>query len=164
MEKEPISPPQRVIIPKTDKELMTDLINSESDSEGVVVPEGEDFVEVDGVKTVPFSVKRDMAEGKFDRADNFIGSSDGSSSSGRVSSESEDSDSVVEAKIASRLRQIVALINPFKTVREALSHCTGENADKLAEITDLATDLLFLGREQIYDEDRETLEEELSHL
>lgn len=134
----------------TDQELMEALAEeySSDDEERIELERGEDYVEVDGVKIIPFSLKQDLMEAKFDEKGNFVASS--STDSEYMDSEYEEEEEQhqeISEKMVALLKQLIALVDPYETVNEALSKCDSE---RLAEITDIATKLLFMGRGNIY--------------
>jgi hypothetical protein len=155
----------------TDKELIHELIDLSQREKPdkfagseLAFPAGESMIEVDGVKTVPFSLDDDLKTGKFDGGGNLVGSdsdSDSASSKSSQQEEEERGDSDDDGKIIVAIEHIIPLIEPYTTVTEALHHCDTE-PQKLVEITNLATQLLFLGREDIYQVTVDQLKKELS--
>jgi hypothetical protein len=155
----------------SDRDLIKSLIHSESDgsdSGHITVEKGEDFVEVDGVKMIPFSLKKDLEDAKFDVRGNLVASSDeGDSASSNPVSDSDEPSSeeadAVEAELLNNLKEIVKLIPPYKNVTEALHNYSNDEA-KLSNLSNVATRLLFLGKSKIYIDSIEELEREVSEL
>jgi hypothetical protein len=159
-------PPQASM---SDKELIRELIDLKTREKPdkftgseLSFPPGEDIIEVDQVKTVPFSLEGDLKTGKFDLGGNLIGTdSESDSGSSKSSQHEEDTDSDTESKILSAVTRIIPLIEPYSTVTEAL-HNYAKSPEKLSDLTDLATELLFLGKEDIYQVTVEQLKKSFS--
>lgn len=152
----------------TDEELMQALAEDESSDyeDRVELDYGEEYVEVDGVKIIPFSPKQDLEMTKFDEKGNIIVSSSTSSEYSDLFSENEEEeeDFKTPEKGLELIRQLIDLVsnvdkeNPCQTVNEALAKCDGET---LTEITNIATELLFMGRGNIYIEKMKVLQKEI---
>ena len=151
----------------TDKELMIALACGQDKSvnpdEDIKLEKGEEFVEIDGVKTIPFSLKADLEKAKFDDKGNLVASDTSDYSSVSYDEEEEKEDPDAAAKMAAALRKLLPLMAPHKTVNEAIFHC-GDDGAKMAQITDLATELMLLGRSKIYVETVEKLTKVLESL
>jgi hypothetical protein len=143
----------------TDQELIRELINLKQREKPdhftgseLSFPTGKRTVEVDGQRTMPFSLSADLEDGAFDAGGNLIGGGRGSDSDSSGSAPDEDSaedDRDVDAKVAAAIARIIPLIEPDRTVTEALHH-SADKPERLAALTALATELLFLGRDDIY--------------
>ena len=149
---------------KTDKELFAELMKSDEedkDENRIVANDDEDFVEVDGVKITPFSIKKELKEGKFDANGNYIQneeedkSYDDSYSSDTQVDEKEEAEALVK-----RLKEIIELIPPQNSAQEALQ-ASNNDEKRLIKITDCATDLLSLGLTNIYRMTLDDLKKEL---
>ena len=153
---------------KTDQDIMNQLAESdeEFDQNKIVVEDGQDFVEVDGVKIIPFSIKDELKEGHFDKNGSYVPDASDKEEEDINSSYSSQSDAeVTEEKaketLVTAIKELLKLIPPDKTVTNALINC--KNDDKrLSSLTECATNLMFLGITDVYEESIDDLREKLS--
>ncbi|KAH0793089.1 CD2 antigen cytoplasmic tail-binding protein 2 [Histomonas meleagridis] len=152
---------------KTDQDIMNELAKSdeEFDQNKIVIDDGEDFVEVDGVKIIPFSIKDELKEGHFDKNGSYVPDASDKEeedmSSSYSSSESEVNEEKARESLVEAIKQLLQLIPPDKNVTDALVNC--KNDDKrLSAITDCATNLMYLGITDIYEESIDDLKKKLS--
>ncbi|KAK8861044.1 hypothetical protein M9Y10_012736 [Tritrichomonas musculus] len=150
---------------RTDKKLFSDILkdeNDDDDNEKVVLNNDEDFVEVDGVKTVSFSLNKEMKEGHFDKNGNYIPNQEEEENEENhtYSTETSENDEDTSKLYVSSLEQLISLIPPQKNATEALKASAKDN-DRLNAITDCATNLFSLGEMRIYTETIEELKEKL---
>lgn len=150
---------------RSDKLLFKDILKDEDeidDESRVVIKNGEDFVEVDGVKTDSFSLDKEMKEGHFDKNGNYIPNQeeeeneDNHTYSTETTEDEEDSSKL----FLSSLEKLISLIPPQNNAQEALQASAKDN-DRLIKITDCATNLLSLGEIRIYTETLDELKEKL---
>lgn len=154
---------------RTDEDLMMKLnkkiIHEEVEdliegNERVVLEGDEDYKEVDGIKMIPFSLDREIEESKFEKG-NMINKKDeeeDEESANLDASESGDTDKPSEEKVAEMFKRIIDLVKPEDTIVDALTKCENDN-EKLAKITDLASQLLFTGFINIYSMTMKEMEE-----
>ncbi|OHT12865.1 hypothetical protein TRFO_17122 [Tritrichomonas foetus] len=152
---------------QTDKDLIEELIksddeddNNEENSYKVKDVEDQDFVEVDGVKTISFSLKKELKEGYFDKNGNYRQNEESDNEDDHDYSE-ETSDYEVKDTgkvLLQRLKQILELIPPQKNAAEALQAC-GKDEKRLIALTDCATDIMSLGHPTIYTDTIEKIQE-----
>jgi len=120
-------------------------LSSETDGEDQI-QFGRDEEEkiVDGTRFVPFSMKRELENGEF------VGNSYIEKEEEDVSSyDSTPGEVIEESEIKSSIKRLIELITPQNNCTEALQKC-GKNAERLIEITNLASLLLISGESEVY--------------
>ncbi|EAX93489.1 hypothetical protein TVAG_407900 [Trichomonas vaginalis G3] len=139
---------------KLEKEAQEDL---ENHNERVVLEGDEDYKIVDGVKVVPFSLVKELKEGTF-KDGKYIDNSDEEDESSYVSDGDSDNTKV---DIKQLLIKLISLIKPQTNITDALVD-SSKDQDRMAQITDIATQLLFIKEyTNIYNMDIEELQEKL---
>jgi hypothetical protein len=144
----------------TDRELIGELAKaaaSDARDCGLTFAAGEEFVEVDGIKIAPFSLDQNLRAGVFDAGGNLVANSEDDEED--LTSEEDGGDNGEKAKRA--IERIIELAGAAKTVRAAIHNCRKDVA-KLNALTDVATELMFLGRDDIYAVTIDELREEIA--
>lgn len=139
---------------KLEKELREDLENGE---ERVILEDGEDYKEIDGVRFTPFSLTKELKEGSFKDGKYMDNSEEEDVQT--YSSSSEDEAPKVNVKEV--VTKMIEKIKPQNTVTDALI-AADKDKNRMVELTDLATQLMFVkGFVNIYSMTLEDLQEKL---
>ena len=153
------------------KKLNSQLLEEEIDDlmqgeERIVLAEGEEYKEVDGIKMIPFSVESDLAQTKFRNGVIVNDESDyDDEDSASENSEGENSDAAIltiDDKIKS-LQSLVDLMRDNHNVSDSLIQYEND-PDKLIQVTDLATELLYNSYQNIYSMTKDELQKEIEKM
>ena len=116
-----------------------------NDEYRIILNEDEDFKEIEGIKFIPFSIDKELKEGKFEKGI-YI---EKEYSSEEIIPDKEELNIINEKEIIDSYENLINLIPPQNNIIESLNECKS-NEERLSKITKYSSIILFNHNKDIY--------------